>query len=266
VLGKLAQSRIDRAQLLLLAGLGDLAEGELKFGGRNDGEQENVYAFELAKLAAARNAKEQAIHYVKSYAPGYLFTPLDQAPVQFWQLAFPIPFRQSIEQYSHSQNLDPFLIAALIRQESEFNAKVISRANAYGLMQLLPGTGKELARHLRLGRFSTAQLLSSDRNVRLGTYFFRNLLNSYGGQVELALASYNAGPSRATLWRTWGPFREQAEFVEAVPFHETRGYIQIVLRNADVYRRLYAGSTPDVPAYHAKPAPKTRPRRKQPAH
>jgi soluble lytic murein transglycosylase len=263
--GKLAQSRIDRAHLLQLAGLDDLAEGEIKFGGRNDEEQENVYALELARMAAARGAKDQAIRYIKSYAPGYLYMPLDQAPVEFWQLAFPIPYRQSIEQYSREQSLDPFVVAALIRQESEFNAKVVSHANAYGLMQLLPSTGRELSRRLRLGRFSTAQLLIADRNVRLGTYFFRNLLNSYDGQLEIALASYNAGPGRANVWRTWGPFREQAEFIEAVPFHETRGYIQIVLRNADVYRRLYSGRLPDVPEYRPKPAPKTKPKRKQPA-
>lgn len=263
--GKLAQSRIDRAQLLQLAELGDLAENEMKFGGRNDGEQENVYALELAKMAAARGAKDQAIRYIKSYAPGYLYTPLDQAPVEFWQLAFPIPYRQPIEQYSRDQGLDPFVVAALIRQESEFNAKVISHANAYGLMQLLPATGRELSRRLRLGKFSTSQLLVADRNVRLGTYFFHNLLNSYDGQVEIALASYNAGPGRANMWRTWGPFREQAEFIEAVPFHETRGYIQIVLRNADVYRRLYSGRLPDVPEYRAKPAPKTKPKHRQPA-
>ena len=76
--------------------------------------------------------------------------------------------------------------------------------------------------------------------------------------MEIALASYNAGPGRANLWQTWGPFREPAEFIEAVPFHETRGYIHIVLRNADVYRRLYGGVVPDVPAYHPKPPPKSR--------
>jgi soluble lytic murein transglycosylase len=79
--------------------------------------------------------------------------------------------------------------------------------------------------------------------------------------VEIALASYNAGPSRANTWRTWGPFREQPEFIEAVPFHETRGYIQIVLRNADVYRRLYASAVPDIPAYKPKPPPKVKPKK-----
>jgi len=259
---KTAQSRINRAQLLQLTGLDNFAEGELKFGAHNDGEQENVYAYELAKEAAARNAPDQAMRYIKAYAPGYLYMPLDEAPVPFWQLAFPLPYRYSIQQHSREEGLDPFLVAALIRQESEFNVSVISHANAYGLMQLLPSTGRELARHFGIRRLNTAQLLTADRNIQLGTYFFRNLLNTYGGQMELTLASYNAGPGRANLWRTWGPFREPAEFVETVPFHETRGYIQIVLRNADVYRRLYAGRVPDVPAYRPKPPPKSRPRKK----
>ena len=149
--------------------------------------------------------------------------------------------------------MDPYLVAALIRQESEFDVKVISHANAYGLMQLLPGTGRDIARHFKIRGFTTAQLLTPDRNIQLGAYYFHNLLNSFGGEAALALASYNAGPGRAKLWNSWGPFREQAEFVETVPFHETRGYIQIVLRNAD------AGSVPDVPVYQPKPAPVTHP-------
>lgn len=264
--GKLAQSRLDRAALLQAGGLGDLAENELKFGAKNDGEQQNIYAFELAKLANSRGSQDQAIRLIKNYAPGYLFVPLDQAPLQFWQLAFPLPFRSSLEQYSRAQGLDPYLVAALIRQESEFNPKVVSHANAYGLMQLLPATGREMARHFGVRRLRAAQLLVADRNIQLGTYFFHNLLNSYSGQPEIALASYNAGPGRANIWRTWGPFREQAEFVESVPFHETRGYVQIVLRNADVYRRLYANATPDVPEYKPKPAPKTSPHRKKHHH
>lgn len=260
--GEEAGQRLNRAQLLQLTGLTDFAEGELKFGARNDADQNNVYAYELAKMAVARDAPDQAVRYIKAYVPDYLYMPLDEAPVHFWQLAFPIPFRAAIEQHSHEEGLDPFLVAALIRQESEFNSKVISHANAYGLMQLLPSTGRQLARHFGVRHLSSSQLLVADRNVQLGALYFRNLLNSYSGQTELTLASYNAGPGRANLWRTWGPFREPAEFIETVPFHETRGYIQIVLRNADVYRRLYAGSVPDVPVYHPKPAPKPRHRKK----
>lgn len=261
--GPTEQKRLQRAHLLELTGLTDLADNELKFGALNDEEQQNVYAYYLAKSAAQRNASDRALHYIKAYAPDYLFMPLDQAPAAFWKLAFPLPYRGAIDRYSLAQSLDPFLVAALIRQESEFNERVISRANAYGLMQVLPANGRELARHFGIRRLNTRQLLTADRNIQLGTYYFHNLLNSYGGQVELALASYNAGPTRANLWRTWGPFREPAEFIEAVPFHETRGYIQIVLRNADVYQKLYAGSQPEVPVYRPKPAPKRKPKPKR---
>ncbi len=264
VAGELAQKRINRSQLLALTGLTDFAEAELKFGAKNDGEQENVYAYQLAKSAALRDAPDQALRYIKAYVPNYLFMPLDQAPASFWQLAFPLPYRSAIDRYSRDQSVDPFLVAALIRQESEFNVRVISHANAYGLMQILPTSGRELARHFAVRRLPAEQLLHPDRNIQLGTYYFHNLMNSYGGQSEIALASYNAGPSRANLWRTWGPFREPAEFIEAVPFHETRGYIQVVLRNADVYRHLYSGTVPDVPAYHPKPAPKSKIKRKAP--
>jgi soluble lytic murein transglycosylase len=262
--GELAMTRISRAQALQVTGMNDFAENELKFGAGNDGDQSNVYAFELAKLADERKAPDQALRYIKHYAPGYLYMPFEQAPVKFWQLAFPIPYRYSIDERSHEQSLDPFFVAALIRQESEFNPSVISHANAYGLMQVVPATGRQLARRVGVKRFAAPQLLSADRNIQLGTLYVRDLMNTFAGQEEYVLASYNAGPSRAKLWQGWGPFREQAEFVETIPFHETRTYVQVVLRNADTYRRLYAGTVPEIPAYRPKPAPKERVRRKRP--
>jgi soluble lytic murein transglycosylase len=254
--GPLVQKRVARARLLLASGLHDMAEDELKFGSQNEEGQTNVYAYELAKFAAGHGAPDEALRYIKTFAPGYLHMPLDQAPVEFWRLAFPFPFRRSIEQYSRLQGLDPFLVAALIRQESEFNTHSVSHANAYGLMQVLPGTGRQLARHFGIRRLNPGQLLAPDRNVQLGTYFFRTLLDASGGEPEIALASYNAGPGRTSVWRTWGPFKEPAEFTEIVPFHETRHYIQLVMRNAEVYRRLYAGPHPDILPYRPKPAPK----------
>ncbi|MFL6463589.1 MAG: transglycosylase SLT domain-containing protein [Bryobacteraceae bacterium] len=256
--GDLAKIRISRAQLLQLTGLTSMAEDELKFGATNDGKQANVYAYELAKLAAGREASDQALRYIKRYAPGYLHMPYDQAPLNFWQLAFPMPYRSLIDQHSQEQSLDRFFVAALIRQESEFNPVVISHANAYGLMQVLPATGRMLAKRSGVRRFSASQLLTADRNIQLGTLYVRNLMNSFGGQEEYVLASYNAGPGRAKLWQTWGPYREQPEFIETIPFHETRQYVQVVLRNADTYRRLYAGTVPEIPAYHPKPAPKVK--------
>jgi len=233
----LTKQRIERAHLLDLAGLDDLSEAELRFGAKADG-QPQVIAIELADLASQRDAPDQAIRYIKHYAPGYLSLSLDAAPEKFWHLAFPLPYRKSLEQYCHAQMLDPYLMAALIRQESEFNPKAISRANARGLAQVMPATGRQLSKKLGI-RYRTAMLFAPDTNLKLSTYYLKQLSDELQGKWEAALASYNAGKSHVTAWLAAGNYREPAEFVESIPFNETRAYVQSVLRNAEVYRKLY---------------------------
>lgn len=230
--------RMERARLLAGAALDDLADSELRFAAKVE-DQPQVMAVELARLATRRSAPDQAIRYIKRFAPGYLFIPMDSAPLEFWKLAFPMPYQDSLERYARERGLDPFIVAALILQESEFNAKAISRANAYGLTQILPSTGRELSRRLKIPRFNSRMLFQPDINLQLGTFYLRSLLGQLRDQWEPTLAAYNAGKTRAVAWLNWGDFREPAEFVEAVPFSETRNYIQIVIRNADIYRRLY---------------------------
>jgi soluble lytic murein transglycosylase len=133
-------------------------------------------------------------------------------------------------------------VAGLIRQESEFNAGAVSRAQALGLTQVRPATGRQIARKLGVRRFNSRMLFQPSVNLRLGTYYLRSLLDKQEGHWERTLAAYNAGPTRAAEWATWHEYREPAEFVESVPFTETREYIQAVLRNAEVYRRLYGSS------------------------
>lgn len=233
-----AQPRFERARLLRSAALDEFAEIELRFGAKA-GEQPEAYGLELARLASNRSAPERAIRYLKRYAPGYLLSPVDAAPREFWNLAFPLPWREPLFRYSQQAGLDPFMVAALIRQESEFDPAIVSRANAYGLTQVVPATGRELSRRLGVRGFHTNMLLDPDTNLRLGTEYLRSLLAQFNGQWEPALASYNAGKSRVVAWRSRSQFRETAEFVEAIPFTETRGYVQSVIRNADLYRRLY---------------------------
>jgi soluble lytic murein transglycosylase len=230
--------RIERAHLLASVALDDLAENELRFGAKLDG-QPQIMAVELADLANRRDAPDQAIRYIKHYASGYLSLSLDTAPDKFWRLAFPLPYRRSLETYSREHSLDPFLVAALIRQESEFNAKAVSRSNARGLTQVLPSTGRQLSRKLKIPRYSTNSLFSPDTNLKIGTYYLKALFDQLQGKWEETLASYNAGKSRVTSWLMAGTFHEPAEFVESIPFSETRVYVQSVLRNAEVYRRLY---------------------------
>ena len=116
----------------------------------------------------------------------------------------------------------------------------MSRANARGLTQILPSTGRELSRRLKVRPYSTAKLFQPVVNLQLGSFYLKTMIDQLGGHWEAALAAYNAGLTRAHSWLTWAEFREPAEFIETVPFSETRNYIQTVLRNADVYRRLYA--------------------------
>jgi soluble lytic murein transglycosylase len=244
--------RISRSRLLASAGLSDWANQELLFSAKEDGRPQ-VIALELARQASSRGAPEEAIRFIKSYVPNYLGTPLDAATLEMWRLAFPLAFRQQIETNGKAQALDPYLLAGLMRQESEFDADVVSRAGAYGLMQVMPATGRELSRTLRLGQFGTSMLTNPDYNIRLGTYYFRSLLDSLAGSTEAALASYNGGKTRVDEWLTWGPFSEPAEFVETIPISETRTYVQAVLRNAWMYRRIYMNR-----ASEAKPGPAVR--------
>jgi soluble lytic murein transglycosylase len=150
-----------------------------------------------------------------------------------------MPYRKSLEEYCRAQMLDPYLMAALIRQESEFNPKAISPANARGLAQVMPATGRQLSRKLKIPRYRTAMLFTPDTNLKMGTYYLRQLSDELQGKWEATLASYNAGKSHVTKWMASANFREPSEFVESIPFNETRVYVQSVLRNAEVYRKLY---------------------------
>jgi soluble lytic murein transglycosylase len=236
-----ARQRIERSQLLDAAGLEDFAEEELRFGARTE-DQPHVLGVALARRAMQRSAPERAVRHIKRHAPFYLYLPLDTAPAEFWRLAFPMPYREPLEQFSQKEDLDPYLVAALIRQESEFDPKAVSRANAYGLTQVLPSTGRQLSRALGIRRFTSSMLFQPAFNIQLGTRYLRMLNSQLDNRWEATLAAYNAGKTRAVAWLTWYDYREPAEFVECIPFSETRNYVQIVIRNADVYRRLYGGA------------------------
>lgn len=232
--------RIARARLLESAGLPDLAQAELRFGARNGG-QPYLLAIELARTASTPHER---LHNIKSAAPDYLAMSLEDAPPAFWQLLFPLPYENDLVRSAKQQNLDPYMVAALIRQESEFDPQALSAKHAYGLTQVEPATGRALARRAGIKRFSNRSLFQPAINLKLGAYYLRGLLDQWGGKWEQTLASYNAGKSRVNEWITWNQYQEPAEFVESIPFTETREYVEAVLRNATVYRQLYAGKAP----------------------
>jgi soluble lytic murein transglycosylase len=243
------ERRIERARLLMEAGLPDTAEAELRYGAKMENEQPQLLAMELAQSA---ESSYRALRVMKSFSGDYLSLPLDKAPAKFWQMLFPLPYKDDLFVNARERGLDPYDVAALIRQESEFNPAARSRANAYGLMQLRPATGRMLGREQGMKAVSNSLLLNPGVSIKLGTEYLRQQLVNWDGDFFRTLAAYNAGPGRVHQWLQWrSDYREPAEFVESIPFTETREYIQAVLRNADIYRELYSGKnalTPESPA------------------
>jgi soluble lytic murein transglycosylase len=236
-----------RGRLLFELGLGEQAEYELLTGDYR-GSDAHYIGLELFRQTSSRDAYYRGLRYMKRYGYGYLRMPLESMPRAFWEGLFPLPWGAELQARAEPHALDPYLVAGLIRQESEFNPQARSRAGALGLMQIMPATGRGLASTLGIASFSTAQLFLPDLSLRLGTYHLKQVFNRYQNELEISLAAYNAGEHRAAKWLQWGDFDEPGKFVETIPFTETRGYVQSVLRNADVYRRLYGGDAPQPPS------------------
>ena len=180
---------------------------------------------------------------LKKALPFATSAPIKSIPLAYWRILFPEAWWDTIKAESAKNGLDPYLVASLIRQESEFNPTVISYANAYGLMQIEPSVGKSLARQEGISGFQTYQLLNPETNIRLGTRYLRQMLDKFGGVQEYALAAYNAGDSRVVDWQAAGPYRGMDEFVESIPFTQTRDYVQAILRNEEIYRGIDAAAT-----------------------
>ena len=158
-------------------------------------------------------------------------------PYDAWRAAFPLPYELNLRSEAARNQLDPMLVAGLIRQESAFESKAMSHAGAIGLMQVEPKTALKVARQLKV-RYARTRLTDPGYNLQLGSRYLANLIQSFG-TPEAALAAYNAGEDRVVQWTTGQNYLETAEFVESIPFTETREYVQIVIRNSEVYRQVY---------------------------
>jgi len=228
--------RVQKAQLLANGGLLDFAVRELTAAANES--KGNWLAPETAHLYADAGRYDRAIEILKKAVPSYFAVDLPSLPRPYWEALFPKPYWIDLKRFSSDNALDPYLVAALIRQESEFNPAAVSHANAVGLMQLLPKVGRSVARQEKLKHFSSTQLFTPGMNMQLGTRYFRSMVDKFGS-FEYALAAYNAGADRVQDWLGQGKYRDAQEFVESIPFTETREYVQAILRNADVYRQLY---------------------------
>ncbi len=236
-----------RAHLLANAGLNEYIAPEIQAA---DGSDE-WGALAEAKIYASYGETWRAMRAMKRAIPFYTSAPVDALPMEYWRILFPQAYWSTIKAESEKNRLDPYMVASLIRQESEFNPNAISRANAYGLMQLLPSVGRSMAKEEGIRHFSTNDLLDPVTNIRLGTRYLRQTLDKFNNQPEYTFAAYNAGDNRVTDWQSIGSYTGIDEFVESIPFTETREYVQAILRNEEIYRELDHAQTAQ-----AKSAPK----------
>jgi soluble lytic murein transglycosylase len=161
------------------------------------------------------------------------------------RVVFPFPYRELLTRESRRAGVDPLLYAALVRQESTFRPTIRSWVGATGLGQIMPATGRWLAPSVGIGNYEDRLLEVPEVNLRMGAKYFGDLVRRYDGAKDLALAGYNAGPSRADRWRReLNHGRDTDAFRDAIPFDETRNYVRIVLRNHAIYERLYGEARP----------------------
>ena len=260
-----------RIRALLAAGLYDDALNELRYAQRSWGGSPALDAT-IAWAYHRKGELRRAITIMRRAYPQFLTSGGQQLPNEILQVIFPLTYWDSIRRHSATRDLDPYLVAALIAQESTFDPGIRSSANAWGLMQIVPSTGRRLARTLNIRRFTTSTLTHADTNIRMGTLYFSQLVRQFGG-THYALASYNAGENRVVRWKAERPGLEQDEFIDDIPFPETQNYVKRVLGTAEDYRRLYgeqggtpipvaaAAVTPRGAAATRAPARKTTPRK-----
>lgn len=161
------------------------------------------------------------------------------ARAKYWDdvgLRFPIKYAESIHQHARENQLDPAIVLGLIRRESAFDEKARSPVGARGLMQIMPKTGRQIAKSLKEKWRSEKVLYDPDVNVRFGSFYYKQLLDRFNGHYALAAAAYNAGPHRVIKWLPKIPMSADI-WIETIPFKETRAYVGAVLTYALIYQQ-----------------------------
>lgn len=160
-----------------------------------------------------------------------------------WSVAYPTGLLPTIKMQGVN-GVDPLLVAAIIREESQYDGRAVSRVGAIGLMQVMPATANAVAQRHRLPAVAREDLFDQETNIRLGARYVEQLLAHFAGNVVLAIAAYNAGPPVVEQWAATHRGRSQDEFVELIPYQETRQYVKRVLRSYKEYVRLASRAKP----------------------
>ncbi len=211
--------------------------------GHNPEENPEKYIFMrylLARLYTHIGEHLKAIRLVSGLEAVLQNTQTSSFPYTLEYLKYPFAYRDLIHTYGQKNDLDPFLVAAIIRQESAYNPKALSYANARGLMQVIPATGKRVAKQLGLKNFNTARLYDPELSIAIGTTYLAGLLKKFDGDLARAIAGYNAGPGATNKWWPAKGEIDAEETVENITYRSTRNYVKRVLRNQYHYRRMYS--------------------------
>ena len=235
-----AKSEQQEARARVLSDIAFDASAELEYRAAHSATHSPKFLVEAAGAAIAAGHYGAGMSAIRQAFPQLEARRVSEIPNEAWRAAFPLPYESSVRGAAGMNQLDPMLVAGLIRQESAFESSVTSHAGAVGLMQVMPKTATKLARQLKL-RYARARLTDPGYNLNLGSRYLANLIQALG-TPEAALAAYNAGEDRVAQWTAGQKYLEPAEFVESIPFTETREYVQIVIRNAEVYRQVYGSS------------------------
>lgn len=230
-----AEERWQRAQALRGIAFDSSAEQEMK--NAYFASPSPRFLVEAAQAAFDQGHFGAGMSYARSAVPNADARKFIDVPIEVWKALFPLPYEAALRREAAKNDFDPMFAAGLIRQESTFQSDAVSHKNAIGLMQLLPKTGKLLARQIKV-RYVKNKLFDPDYNIELGMVYIANLVQQFGSP-EAAAAAYNAGEDRIAAWKAERNYEEIPELVESIPFTETREYVQIVLRNAQLYRMIY---------------------------
>lgn len=234
------EPRLERARLLSDLGLDSLALSELDaLAPARAGSPPPAEQALRALLLSRKGSHRESIRLAREVFPALGGPSQASAPADALAIFYPFPYEKTISAEAARQGLKTSLVLGIIHQESGFDPTAISRSGARGLMQVMPATGRELAKKLALP-FSTAKLLEPEYSVRLGTTYFRQVLEMFDGNVELALAGYNSGPfGLQRKWRLVGDQRELDLFLEELTPEEPRIYFKRIVVLSDTYRQLY---------------------------
>lgn len=241
-----------KSEQLSMVGLFDWAIDELREAKKTAGDSPKIN-LTLAKHYRLKGDFVSALLALKPSYPDYPQMFPEEMGREEWEIFYPLNHWNEIKYWSGKRSLDPYHVAGLIRQETIFDPDARSRANAYGLMQLLVPTARSMARKYNssIQQISGQDLFNPPLNIELGTAYMREQLSKYGS-IEYMSVAYNAGPGRVVSWRRTLPL-QMDEFVEEIPFSETRGYVKGVIRNSSQYRRLYDFSGEFKPNVGARP-------------